>query len=91
MGETPVEYLLQLHPDLSKQKASIDALADELDEFIGGVVLVSHDSRLISRVCENEERSEIWDVKNGTVTPYLGNFEEYKEELQREIEKEVDD
>ncbi|KAB2611736.1 ABC transporter F family member 4-like [Pyrus ussuriensis x Pyrus communis] len=70
---------------------SIDALADELDEFIGGVVLVSHDSRLISRVCENEERSEIWDVKNGMVTPYLGNFEEYKEELQREIEKEVDD
>ncbi|KAM1718369.1 hypothetical protein ACFX11_026087 [Malus domestica] len=146
MSETPVEYLLRLHPDLSKQEAvraklgkyglpshnhltpiaklsggqkarvvftsismsrphillldeptnhldmqSIDALADALDEFTGGVVLVSHDSRLISRVCENEERSEIWNVKNGTVTPYLGNFEEYKEELQREIEREVDD
>ncbi|KAM2947294.1 hypothetical protein FF1_034440 [Malus domestica] len=70
---------------------SIDALADALDEFTGGVVLVSHDSRLISRVCENEEMSEIWDVDDGTVTPYLGTFEEYKEELRREIKEEVDE
>ncbi|CBI18557.3 unnamed protein product, partial [Vitis vinifera] len=67
---------------------SIDALADALDEFSGGVVLVSHDSRLISRVCENEERSEIWVVENGTVSSFPGSFEEYKEELQREIKAE---
>ncbi|RVW37078.1 ABC transporter F family member 4 [Vitis vinifera] len=149
MDETPVQYLLRLHPDqegLSKQEAvraklgkfglpshnhltpimklsggqkarvvftsismskphillldeptnhldmqSIDALADALDEFSGGVVLVSHDSRLISRVCENEERSEIWVVENGTVSSFPGSFEEYKEELQREIKAEVDD
>jgi ATP-binding cassette subfamily F protein 1 len=149
MEETPVQYLLRLHPDqegLSKQEAvraklgkfglpshnhltpiaklsggqkarvvftsismskphillldeptnhldmqSIDALADALDEFTGGVVLVSHDSRLISRVCDDEERSEIWVVENGTVSTYDGTFEEYKEELQREIKQEVDD
>ncbi|KAE8692933.1 ABC transporter F family member 4 [Hibiscus syriacus] len=44
---------------------SIDALADALDEFTGGVVLVSHDSRLISRVCKDEEKSQIWVVDNG--------------------------
>ncbi|KAE7995694.1 hypothetical protein FH972_000465 [Carpinus fangiana] len=149
MEETPVQYLLRLHPDqegLSKQEAvraklgkfglpshnhltpiaklsggqkarvvftsismskphillldeptnhldmqSIDALADALDEFTGGVVLVSHDSRLISRVCDDEERSEIWVVENGTASTYDGTFEEYKEELQREIKQEVDD
>ncbi|KAJ4702982.1 ABC transporter F family-like protein [Melia azedarach] len=149
MDETPVQYLLRLHPDqegLSKQEAvraklgkfglpshnhltpilklsggqkarvvftsismskphillldeptnhldmqSIDALADALDEFSGGVVLVSHDSRLISRVCENEEKSEIWVVENGTVMSFPGTFEEYKEELQREIRAEVDE
>jgi ATP-binding cassette subfamily F protein 1 len=149
MEETPVQYLLRLHPDqegLSKQEAvraklgkfglpshnhltpiaklsggqksrvvftsismskphillldeptnhldmqSIDALADALDEFTGGVVLVSHDSRLISRVCDDEERSEIWVVENGTVSAYPGTFEEYKEELQREIKAEVED
>jgi ATP-binding cassette subfamily F protein 1 len=70
---------------------SIDVLADALDEFTGGVVLVSHDYRLISRVCEDEERSEIWVVENGNASTYPGTFEEYKEELQREIKQEVDD
>ncbi|CAM6103659.1 unnamed protein product [Calypogeia fissa] len=70
---------------------SIDALADALDEFSGGVVLVSHDSRLISRVCEDEERSEIWVVENGTVRKFPDSFEDYKLELIKEIQAEVDD
>ncbi|KAL0424153.1 UNVERIFIED_CONTAM: ABC transporter F family member 4 [Sesamum radiatum] len=93
MDETPVQYLLRLHPDqegLSKQEA-VRAKLDALDEFTGGVVLVSHDSRLISRVCEDEEKSEIWVVENGTVEAFPGSFEEYKEELIKEIRAEVDD
>ncbi|KAK1416177.1 hypothetical protein QVD17_31966 [Tagetes erecta] len=70
---------------------SIDALADALDEFTGGVVLVSHDSRLISRVCDDEERSQIWVVDNGSVEVFDGYFEDYKEELLKEIRAEVDD
>ncbi|BAT86710.1 hypothetical protein LR48_Vigan09g276000 [Vigna angularis] len=70
---------------------SIDALADALDEFTGGVVLVSHDSRLISRVCDDEERSQIWVVEDGTVKTFPGTFEDYKEDLMREIKAEVDD
>ncbi|KAK8552448.1 hypothetical protein V6N13_120848 [Hibiscus sabdariffa] len=70
---------------------SIDALPDALDEFTGGVVLVSHDSRLISRVCEDEEKSQIWVVDNGTVNTFSGTFEDYKDELQTEIRAEVDD
>ncbi|KAL6143962.1 hypothetical protein ACLB2K_054657 [Fragaria x ananassa] len=146
MDETPVSYLLRLHPDqegFSKQEAvraklgkyglpshnhltpiaklsggqkarvvftslsmskphillldeptnhldmqSIDALAEALNEFTGGVVLVSHDSRLISRVCEDEEKSEIWIVEDGTVEKFDGSFDEYKDELQKEIKAE---
>ena len=60
---------------------SIDALADALEEFTGGVFLVSHDSRLISRVCHGEEKSEIGVVEDGTLDTFPGTFEEYKEEL----------
>ncbi|KAL6288613.1 hypothetical protein ACE6H2_006123 [Prunus campanulata] len=49
-------------------------LVDALDEFTGGVVLVSHDSRLISRMCEDEEKSEIWVVEEGTVRAFPGTF-----------------
>ena len=54
---------------------SIDALADALEEFEGGVVIISHDSRLLSRVCDDAERSEVWIVEDGKVTEYDGYFE----------------
>ncbi|KAM0053604.1 putative ABC transporter, AAA+ ATPase domain, P-loop containing nucleoside triphosphate hydrolase [Helianthus debilis subsp. tardiflorus] len=151
MVETPVEYLLRLHPDqegmmssrqevvrvkLGKfglpsnrhltsirylsdgQKArvvftsismsnphillldeptthldihSINALADALDEFTGAVVLVSRDSKLVSRVCNVEEKSHIWVVGNGSVEEFDGTFADYKEELLNEIRAEVGD
>ncbi|CAI8592081.1 unnamed protein product [Vicia faba] len=86
MDETPVQYLLRLHPDqegLSKQEA--------VRAKLGGVVLVSHDSRLISRVCDDEEKSQIWVVEDGTVRKFPGTFDEYKEDLLKEIKAEVDD
>lgn len=43
------------HLDMS----SIDALANAIKEFEGGVVIVSHDFRLISQVAE-----ELWEVKD---------------------------
>ncbi|PNT72276.1 hypothetical protein BRADI_2g42170v3, partial [Brachypodium distachyon] len=46
---------------------SIDALADALREFDGAVVLVSHDSRLVSRFCGDRESSEVWVVEDGAV------------------------
>ncbi len=36
---------------------SIDALAEALEAFEGGVVIISHDAQLLSRVCD--ETSEV--------------------------------
>ncbi|KAF8670890.1 hypothetical protein HU200_050155 [Digitaria exilis] len=89
MGNPHVRLLDEPTNHLDMQ--SIDALADALDEFTGGVVLVSHDSRLISRVCEDETRSQIWVVEDGAVKTFDGTFEDYKDELMEEIKKEVAD
>jgi len=48
---------------------TIDALADAIDSFNGGVVLVSHDMRLIEQVCE-----DIYEVKNRTLKKFNGDI-----------------
>ncbi|KAF7728161.1 hypothetical protein EC973_006555 [Apophysomyces ossiformis] len=59
---------------------SIDSLAEAINRFTGGVVLVSHDFRLISQVAK-----EIWRCENGLVTPFEGSIEEYKESLRKKV------
>lgn len=60
---------------------TIDALADAINEFEGGVMLVSHDFRLISQVAE-----EIWVCAKQTVTKWEGSIFSYKESIMKDIE-----
>lgn len=48
---------------------TIDALADAIDQFNGGVILVSHDMRLIDLVCE-----DIQEVKNKRLSKFNGDI-----------------
>jgi len=59
---------------------TIDALADAINEWDGGLLLVSHDFRLISQVAD-----DIWVCNNGRVTPWKGDIMSYKEELKKQI------
>ena len=59
---------------------TIDALADAIAEFEGGLVLVSHDFRLINQVAK-----EIWICEHGKVTKWKGDIISYKEHLRQKV------
>ncbi|KAD5508687.1 hypothetical protein R6Q59_030689 [Mikania micrantha] len=55
---------------------TIDSLAEALNEWDGGMVLVSHDFRLINQVAH-----EIWVCENQTITRWGGDIMGFKEHL----------
>ncbi|KAK1123510.1 ATP-binding cassette sub- F member 2 [Melipona bicolor] len=76
-----VPHLLLLdEPTNHLDMETIDALADAINDFDGGMVLVSHDFRLINQVAE-----EIWVCENGAVTKWSGNILDYKEHLKTKV------
>jgi len=59
---------------------TIDSLAEAINLFNGGMVLVSHDFRLINQVAK-----EIWVCQGKHVTPFKGTIEQYKEQLRQKM------
>lgn len=63
---------------------TIDALVDAINEFNGGIVVVTHDQRLIEE-CD----CTLWVVEKRGVTKWENGFEDYKETLLAEMEAQV--
>ncbi|KAJ3247989.1 ABC transporter ATP-binding protein arb1 [Chytriomyces hyalinus] len=61
---------------------TIDSLANAINDFEGGVVLVSHDFRLISQVAQ-----QIYVCENGEAKLFDGSISKYKAQLKKEIQK----
>jgi len=64
---------------------TIDALIDAINEFNGGVVVVTHDQRLIEK-CE----CDLWVVDKQRVVKWEAGFEDYKESLLKEMEEAIE-
>jgi len=80
---TQVPHMLLLdEPTNHLDMETIDALADAINDFEGGLVLVSHDFRLISQVAE-----EIWICEKGKVTKWEKDILAYKEHLKSHVLK----
>lgn len=60
---------------------SIDALAEAINCFSGGMILVSHDFRLVHQVAE-----EIWICDHQTITKWDGDIFSYKKFLRKHID-----
>lgn len=59
---------------------SIDALADAINEFQGGVIIVTHDERLI-----RETDCQLWVIENKNIAEIDGDFDDYREEVLTEL------
>ncbi|KAI4602087.1 ABC transporter ATP-binding protein arb1 [Pestalotiopsis sp. 9143b] len=59
---------------------TIDALADAIKEFNGGVIVVSHDFRLLDKIAK-----EILVCENKTITRWDGTIGEYKNSLRKKM------
>merc|ERR1712045_689826 len=63
---------------------TIDALGDAINNYEGGLVLVSHDFRLINQVADT-----IWICEKETVTEWNGDIGAYKDHLKAKVMKEL--
>ncbi|WP_405154357.1 ribosomal protection-like ABC-F family protein [Paenibacillus sp. FSL K6-0108] len=54
--------------------ASREALEESLVDFEGTVLAISHDRYFVNRLA-----SRVWELENGRMTAYLGDYEAYRE------------
>nr|KAF6477028.1 ATP binding cassette subfamily F member 3 [Molossus molossus] len=78
----PNFYILD-EPTNHLDMETIEALGCALNNFRGGVILVSHDERFIRLVCQ-----ELWVCEGGGVTRVEGGFDQYRALLQEQFRRE---
>jgi len=64
---------------------SIDALADAINEYSGGVILVSHDARLIQ-----ETDCQLWVIEDKGISEIDGDFDDYRREVLQALGELID-
>lgn len=79
---TRPNLLLLDEPTNALDIETIDTLARAINNFEGGVVLVSHDFRLIRQVAK-----QIWLCEGGNMSLWDGSIAEYKKKLKAEVTK----
>merc|ERR1711970_97158 len=63
---------------------SIDALAEALNEYQGGVIIVSHDERLI-----RDTNCQLWVIEEQSIAEIEGGFDDYRKEVLDELGEEI--
>ena len=84
LAETTPHILFLDEPTNHLDMESIDSLAEAIKKFEGGLVLVSHDFRLIGQVA-----TEVWLCEHKKVDVWKGDILEYKKQLNKDVMKKV--
>lgn len=78
-GNTPL--LLCDEPTANLDSNACEYVETRLGSFNGALLLVSHDRELMDALC-----NEIWEVRDGTVKVYTGNYSDWRETKRRELD-----
>lgn len=76
------EYKLGLlldEPTTHLDQRSVDLLIDELKYYFGTLIFVSHDRHFINSIAD-----KIWEVSEGNVREYAGNYDDYESQKEQE-------
>jgi ATP-binding cassette, subfamily F, member 3 len=65
---------------------AVDALVQAIQDFQGGLLIVSHDQYFVSK-CANE----LWVVEEGHATRFRGSFNDYKEYTAKKTKRRVEE
>jgi ATP-binding cassette subfamily F protein 1 len=65
---------------------SIDALCEAINAYKGGMVVVTHDARLIEAT-----ESELWVVEDRKVIAWDGEFDSYRDHLLKKLEQQMEE
>lgn len=65
---------------------AVDALVEAVQDFKGGLMVVSHDQYFVQKTC-----SELWVIEKGSATRFRGDFEEYKAHTAEATHKRVEE
>ncbi|MEK4921141.1 ABC-F type ribosomal protection protein [Cytobacillus sp. FSL R5-0569] len=74
---TYYEGLLIDEPTTHLDSEGIDFLIDELMYYYGSLIIISHDRYLLDQLV-----TKIWEVEDGHVTEYVGNYSDYESQKQ---------
>ena len=66
------------HIDIDSQ----DVLEEALLDFKGTILVISHDRFFINKIA-----TEVIELENGRLTPYIGNYDSYRQQLEKHSEK----
>lgn len=86
MLSTKPDILFADEPTTNLDKEHIEKLENHLKRWTGAVVIVSHDRAFLDSLC-----NKIWEIKDGNISVYNGNYSTYKELKEMEEEKQQED
>lgn len=69
-------FFFQDEPTNNLDIESIDALAEAINEYDGGVIIVSHDERLI-----RETECNLYVIEEQSINEIDGGFDDYRREV----------